>query len=103
MFDMTKFKTRYFDIKLKNGRIINIEPPKMKILKKITALSEVGDNLEEKDITSLTEAISLALSKNRQGIKITTEQIEEDYDIFEIIDLLKAYFDWVNTIQESKN
>ena len=41
MYDMTKLKTRYFDIKLKN-----IEPPKLKVLKKIAALSEVK-NTEE--------------------------------------------------------
>lgn len=41
MYDMTKLKTRYFDIKLKNGKILNIEPPKLKVLKKIAALSEV--------------------------------------------------------------
>ncbi len=104
MYDMTKLKTRYFDIKLKNGRIINIEPPKMKVLKKISVLSEVKEeDLTESDIANLTEAVSLALSKNRQGLKITAEKVEEEYDIFELIDFLTAYFNWVNSIQESKN
>lgn len=105
MYDMTKFKTRYFNMKLKNGKVIDIEPPKMKILKKITSLSEIKDSeeLSEKDIANLTEAVTLALNKNRQNYKITIEKVDEDYDILEIVDFLNAYFDWVNSIQNSKN
>lgn len=105
MYDMTKLKTRYFDIKLKSGKILNVEPPKLKVLKKVAALSEIKDtdNLGEKDIENLTVAVSIALSKNRQNFKITIEQVEENYDIDEIVDLLNNYFDWVNSIQNSKN
>ena len=105
MYDMTKLKTRYFDIKLKSGKILNVEPPKLKVLKKVAALSEIKDtdNLGEKDIENLTTAVSIALSKNRQNFKITSEQVEENYDIDEIVDLLNNYFDWVNSIQNSKN
>ena len=105
MYDMTKFKTRYFNMKLKNNKIIDIEPPKMKILKKIANLSEVknNDELSEQDILNLTEAVVLAFNKNRQGYKITAEKIEDEYDILEIVDFLNNYFDWVNSIQNSKN
>lgn len=104
MYDMTKLKTRYFDIKLKNGRILNIEPPKMKVLKKISVLSEIKEeDLTGSDITNLLEAVSLALSKNKQGVKISAEKVEEEYDIFELVEFLIAYFNWVNQIQESKN
>lgn len=105
MYDMTKLHKRYFDVKFTNGKILNIEPPKLKALKKIAALSEVKDteNLGEKDIDNLIEAVSLALSKNKQNFKISVEQVENNYDIDEIIDLLDAYFNWVNSIQDSKN
>ena len=105
MYDMTKLGVRYFNMKLKNGKIIDIEPPKMKILKKIANLSEVknNDELTEKDIANLTEAVVLAFNKNKQNYKITVEKIEEEYDILEIMDFLNAYFDWVNSIQNSKN
>lgn len=67
MYDMTKLKKRYFDMKLKSGKIINIEPPKLKILKKISSLSSVKDNddLSETDIANLSEAVTLAFNKNR--------------------------------------
>lgn len=105
MYDMTKLKTRYFNIKLKNNKIIDIEPPKMKILNKIAALSDIKDNkeLSKTDISNLIEAVCLALNKNRQGYKITANQIEEEYNVLEIIDFLSAYFDWVKSIQNIKN
>ena len=105
MYDMTKLKTRYFDIKLRNGKVLNVEPPKMKVLKKIATLSEVknGEELNETDINNLTEAVSLALSKNRQNYKISPDKVDDDYNIDEIVDLLENYFNWVNTIQNSKN
>lgn len=105
MYDMTKYKTRYFNMKLKNGRVIDIEPPKMKILKKIASLSEIKDNndLIEEDISKLTEAVALAFNKNRQNYKITAEKVEDEYDILEIVDFLDNYFNWINSIQNQKN
>ncbi len=105
MYDMTKFKTRYFTIKFKNGRVLDLEPPKMKVLKKVAALSEVKNNeeLSEKDIANLTEAVSIAISKNKQNYRISPEKVEEEFDILEIVDLLDNYFGWVNSIQNSKN
>lgn len=105
MYDMTKFKPRYFTMKLKNNRILDLEPPKMKILKRIASLSEVknNDELSEKDINNLTEAVSLALSKNKQGYKISQDKVDDEYDILEIVDFLNYYFEWVNSIQNSKN
>lgn len=105
MYDMTKYQVRYFDVKLKKGKIINVEPPKMKVLKKISTLSNIQNNneLTERDIANLTEAVSLAISKNKQGYKVSAENIDEEYNIIEIMDFLNNYFSWVNEIHESKN
>lgn len=103
MFDMTKLLTRYFDVKLKGGTIISVEPPKLKVLKKISKLSSVNDKLKEEDIDNIIVALSLALSKNKQRINISKEKIEDTFNIDEMIQLLTEYFDWVNEVQDSKN
>lgn len=105
MYDMTRLQTRYFDTKLKNGKILNIEPPKLKVLKKIAALSNIKntEELSENDIDNLIEAISLALSKNKQNYKVSVDFVEENYDIDEIMDFMNNYFGWVEEIQKSKN
>ena len=105
MYDMTKLKTRYFNMKLKNGKIIDIEPPRLKILRKIATLSKtkVNEELTESDVKNLIEATALALNKNRQEYRITAETIEEYYNIEDVMDFLNNYFDWINETQNLKN
>ena len=104
MYDMTQIKKRYFNIKLRNGKILDLFLPKLKILKKIASLSKIKDNdLEESDVDSLSEALSLAISKNKQGYSISKEEIEKDFDIEDMLDFLNNYFDWVNEVKSLKN
>lgn len=105
MFDMTKIKKRYFDIRLKSGKTLNIEVPKLKILKKISSLGESSKNeeLNENDVKNLIEATTLAINKNKQNYKISAEQVEDMFDIEDVMLFLSNYFEWVNQIQNSKN
>lgn len=103
MFDMTRYIPRYFNLKLKNGKIIDVEPPKIKVLKKILKLSGVKDEMTEKDFENIILATSMALSKNKQNYKISTDWLEENHNIDELQDLLVSYFNWVDEIQNSKN
>lgn len=105
MYDMTQIKRRYFIIKLINGKVLNVEPPKMKVLKKITSLSDVEDknNVNQVDIENLISALSLALSKNKENYKISDEWIEENVNFDDTQELLKQYFEWVGEIYNLKN
>lgn len=103
MYDMTQFVPRYFKTKLKNGKIIEVEPPKLKVLKKILKLSGVKNEMTEKDFENITLATSMALSKNKQNYNVSTEWLEDNHNIDELQDLLINYFDWVNEINSSKN
>lgn len=105
MFDMSNLVKRYFPITLEDGRKLEIEPPKLKTLKKIAQLSKLsnGTELREEDIESLSDAISLALSKNKTNEKITSDYVEEMFDINAMYDFLTKYFNWVNEVQSSKN
>jgi len=85
---------------------LDVEPPKLKVLKKLLKMTKIDtDNKEEteKVFDDLIEALSIALSKNKQNRKVTVDEIDDLLDIDEIQDLLTAYFDWVNEINHSKN
>lgn len=103
MYDMTKIKKRYFELKLPNGKFLLVEPPKLKVLRKLLSLAKVKDenSLDQEEIENLNEALALALSKNKQNYKISPDQIEDLFDINESMDLLNEYFGWVN--DEAKN
>lgn len=105
MFDMGNLVKRYFPITLEDGRKLEIEPPKLKTLKKIAHLSKLtsGEELTEEDIESLSTAISLALSKNKTNVQITPDKVEDMFDLHSMYDFLTAYFNWVGEIQNSKN
>lgn len=104
MFDMTTLKVRYFQLKLRNGLRLDVEPPQIKSIKKIMKLSKVDtENINEEDFNGLAEGLSIALSKNKQKKKITIDFIEENFNIEEVQELLTRYFDWVDKVKTEKN
>lgn len=106
MYDMTSLITRYFTVKFRNGLQLDVEPPKLKALKKILKVASVDTN-NLKDVENMfedmTEALSIALSKNKQNRKMTVDEIDDLLDIDEIIDLLNHYVVWIERINSSKN
>lgn len=105
MYDMNTLVKRYFTITLDDGRTLELEPPKLKVLKKISQLSKLtnGNELTVEDIESLSSAIALSLSKNKSNVKITSDEVEDMFDIDGMYDFLTKYFGWVSEIQNSKN
>lgn len=98
MFDISTVNKRYFDIKINNIEL-EVEPPKLKALKKITALSK---SLNEDAIEDLTAAVITILNKNKTGYKISDELIDElDFD--QLSEILTAYFEWLGREKTSKN
>lgn len=105
MYDMSTLVKRYFTITLDDGRTLELEPPKLKVLKKISQLSKLtnSNELTVEDIESLSTAIALSLSKNKSNVKITSDEVEDMFDIDGMYDFLTKYFGWVSEIQNSKN
>ncbi len=105
MYDMTKNVQRFWTIKLINGRTLNVEVPKLKVLKRISKLSTVADtnNMTEEDMCNLISALSIALSRNKEKYKISEEWVEENINIIDVQDILSAYFSWINELPNLKN
>jgi hypothetical protein len=108
MFDISTVSKRYFVIKinvetsedkLPKIQIIEVEPPKLKTLKKITALAKTKD---ENAMDDLTEAVRTILSKNKAGYKVPEEVIDElDFD--QMNEILTAYFEWLSNSKQDPN
>jgi hypothetical protein len=90
MFDVDTINKRYFNIKI-GSLNLEVEPPKIKTLKKITALTKVRD---EEAINDLTAAVAMILNKNKSGRKIPDEVIEE-LDLDQLNEILTTYFEWL--------
>ncbi|MCT8978653.1 hypothetical protein N4T77_18855 [Clostridium sp. CX1] len=98
MFDISIINKRYFNIKI-GDLILDVEPPKLKTLKKITALTKVKN---EDAIEELSTAVGLILSKNKTGCKIPDEVIDE-LDLDQMNEILTAFFRWLAEQKNSPN
>lgn len=110
MFDMTTLVSRYFELKLPNGKEIKVKPPKMKVLKNILKLSKSIQNITSVDgetggdaIGALTEVLSISLSNNVENVKISEDELNDMLDLVQMMELFTSYFNWVGEINNSKN
>lgn len=113
MFDMRNLTPRYFEVRLPNGLRLEVEPPKLKVLKHIMAVAKVdtakiksdGEDGEtaEDVFASLAEGVAMALSKNKQKKEITVEFVTDVLNLDQIQALLMEYFNWIAEIKSSKN
>ncbi|MDF2985735.1 MAG: hypothetical protein K0R50_1245 [Eubacterium sp.] len=98
MFDIDSISKRYFKIKINNIEI-DVEPPKLKVLKKITSLAKAKN---EDAIEDLVEAVKIMLNKNKSGYQVQDELIDElDFD--QLLEILTAYFKWIGEVRNSPN
>lgn len=98
MFDINTVSKRYFNIRIDNITL-DVEPPKLKVLKKITTLSKARG---EDAINDLSEAIAMILSKNKTNYKVSDELIDE-LDIDQMSEILTKYFEWLSSVRSSPN
>ena len=107
MFDVTTLSKRYFGLRLtveaddgKRDIDLENEPPKLKTMKRLMALSKSGE--DENQIDMLTDAMQKLLSKNKSGYKVPRELIEElNFD--ELQAILEAFLSWIAEVQNQKN
>lgn len=98
IFDVNTVNKRYFDIKI-GDIVVEVEPPKLKVLKKIMALSKTRN---EEAMEELAMAVSMILNKNKSKSKISDEVIDE-LDLDQMSEILTAYFGWLNGVKNSPN
>ena len=98
MLDINTISRRYFNIKI-NGMELEVEPPKIKVLRKIVDLSK---NRGENAIDELSEAVKMILSKNKTGYKVPDDVID-DLDMDQYLTILTEYFKWLTEVRNSPN
>lgn len=98
MFDISSLNRRYFDICIGTLKL-SIEPPKLKILRRLEKLFNINENKTEE----LINILSVILSKNKTGFKVSEDFIEQNFNTDEIAGLLEVYFNWLNETVNDPN
>lgn len=99
MINLGDLNLRTFDVKLKNGEILRINPPKIKVLRKTQDLLKKSD----KDIELIVDATVMVLNSNSKKKVFDRKYVEENFDVNDIVKVLQGYLSWVAQIQKNPN
>lgn len=105
MFDIAQVAKRTLPMKI-GDLYLEVEPPKLKTLRKLLNLvgGTSGDEADGmKQAETMITCTSEILQKNRQGVAVSPELVEESLDIDQMQAIITAYFEWINGIQNEKN
>lgn len=97
MFDLNSINKRFFEIKV-GDTILELEPPNLKMLKKINKLAKVNDS---DSMDELEEVVKGLLNKNRK--KIDVSGIVENLDTDQMQMFMLEFLRWLNDVKNSKN
>jgi hypothetical protein len=111
MFDINMVSKRYFEAKFEakddNGKIysahLEIEPPKLKAIEKLTAIiKDMNKKAEAEATDDLHNAMRIILNKNKTGYKVP-DQLIENLDTDQMEMFLGAFFGWLNKNKKDPN
>lgn len=106
MLDITKLNKETFAVKTHNG-VLHLYQPKVKSVKRLTGILKniqaSGGEASVEDLDEIFEVFENIINKNKEKRKISKEDIENKYDITDIILILNGFFEWFNEVSNSKN
>lgn len=108
VLDFTKRKKEYLTVKLDDPKktVLMISTPNKKILEDFMYLNaqiEEEGGASGEMVGELYSVCAKIMSFNKGGIKITSEYLEEFFDIEDIMIFFNAYMEYMESITASKN
>lgn len=110
LLDFNKVKKKYLTVKLadENNTTLMIGTPTKAIMDDLMLLQASMENIQEDEtnaeaVDDLYFACARVMSRNKGGIKVTKEFLENLFDFEDIMIFFSAYMDFVNEITDSKN
>ena len=101
-FDFGKIKKSFFTTRLRDGRVLAVNMPKKRVLEMIIGTGESEENETEFD-KQVFELMAEVLSNNKNGKRITAEEVKNNFDLEDIVEYLKGYVDFVSTLNVNPN
>ena len=113
MLDLRKIKALPFKVTFEDGKVLNLNQPKLKVLNKIFELyssvedSEAGSN----DVNSFAfstyaevcEVTRLILENNKEKRKIDISFVYNNFDMEQMKILIEEFFKWIGTTSNNPN
>ena len=101
--DFGKLKRSFYTTTLKDGTVLVVNMPEKRVFERMQSITEVEED-EDIKYNDLLTLLAEILSNNKAGKEITTEYLEnEKYDIEELVEYLKDYGQFVNSLKNNPN
>lgn len=102
MIDLSVFQEETLDMKMPDGRMINIVKPNQKMVLELMNFQNLGEEEPEAQIAALSTIVCKVLNSNKNGIVFTEEEVKEfNFQILSAI--ITAYGEFVNAITSNPN
>lgn len=107
--NFNNIKKEYLTVTLPDEKrtVLMVGTPKKGLLKELmdikNALDDYGEDMSEENIDTLFYICARLMSRNKGGIEVTKETIEDLFDIEDILIFVHAYLDFLTELASSKN
>ncbi len=102
MIDLSVFQEETLDMKMMDGREINIVKPTQKMVLELMNFQNLREEEPEVQIAALSTIVCKVLNSNKNGIAFTVEEVGEfSFQILSAI--ITAYGEFVNGIASNPN
>ncbi len=104
-FDFGKMQKSFITTKTKDGRTLVVNMPRKSTFEKMAAIQ----NMDEDDVSNdeaydgIVELMAEILSNNKNGDIVTTDEVAKDYDLEEMLEYIKKYGEFVQTLKTDPN
>ncbi len=104
-FDFNKIKRSFFKVTLKDGRKLQVKMPMKKTFDKLSALQNLDQNeVEIEDVVDTFGALCAeTLSHNLNKETVTADYMVDNYDIEEMTEFIKQFYDFVGGVTDDPN
>ena len=104
-FDFNKIQRSFFNVTLKDGRILQVKMPKKKTFEKLQALQNMDEDAVGIDdiVDTFGGLCAETLSHNLNDEKVTAEYMVENYDLEEMTEFIKQFYVFVGGVADNPN
>lgn len=100
-FDFGKMKRSFLTTKLKNGKTLIINMPMKRTFEKMNDMQELED--DSLAYGAIVDLVAEILSNNKNKIPVSKEEIENDYDLEEMVEFIKTYGEFASSLSNDPN
>lgn len=100
MLDLTTLKTRYMEMKMIDGKVLQINKPNQRMIKYLSELNK-GDSDEQ--LQKITDLSIMIINNNREGIVYKAKELEKELNLDMMMAIIESYMKFIKEVLANPN